>query len=351
MHYTLLICRPGFERDALAETSYLGETKPGKGYVFATAPRKDAPPLHWKQLVFSRQWWNCLPPSPLPERDRLEAILEAARSLGLPCSHAVVEYPDTNEGKGHAGFARSFTPLLDEALVHEPFFDASSPDSLHVFLTEDGRFTVGIATSASAPWAQGFPRLRMPGEAPSRSTLKLAEAFEVFLGEGEREQFLRPGMKAVDLGAAPGGWTWQFVSRGIAVDAVDNGPLKGAVASHPLAHHLRDDGFKYRPPQPVDWMVCDMVERPPRVVERIAEWCVRGWARHFIFNLKLPTVKHWEEVRYCLDLLEERLKAADVRYRLHARHLYHDREEITCYLRREGKASVGKGKFRGPTSW
>ena len=123
------------------------------------------------------------------------------------------------------------------------------------------------------------------------------------------------------------------------------------MAKHPLVHHFRDDGFKYRPTQPVDWMVCDMVERPPRVVERIAEWVERGWARSFIFNLKLPTHKHLEEVRHCLNILETRLTQAGIRYRLQARHLYHDREEITCYLKREGKASQGKGKFRGKTSW
>jgi 23S rRNA (cytidine2498-2'-O)-methyltransferase len=351
MDSILLLCRPGFERDVLLETGLTGTLLPNRGFVIAQFPEAAPPPFHWKQFVFARQWWFCSAPAPLPAHGILDTLLAAGRALKQDCADFVIEYPDTNEGKQQAATEKFLRPLLQEALPREPFYDESSANTLHIFLTDDQRFVVGMADERSAPWAHGFPRLRMPGEAPSRSTLKLAEAFAVFLGEGEREQFLRPGMKAVDLGAAPGGWTWQFLSRGIAVDAVDNGPLKGAVAAHPLVRHLRDDGFKYRPQQPVDWMVCDMVERPPRVVERIADWIERGWARHFIFNLKLPTRKHIEEVRICLKMLEDRLRAADIRYRLQARHLYHDREEITCYLRREGKASVGKGKFKGKTSW
>ena len=100
----------------------------------------------------------------------------------------------------------------------------------------------------------------MASDAPSRSYLKLAGAFEVFLNRKEQALWLKPQMTAFDLGAAPGGWTWQLVQRGLKVTAVDNGPLKGAAASHPAIRHLRQDGFKFRPQRPVDWLVCDMVE-------------------------------------------------------------------------------------------
>src|SRR5690606_39673100 len=52
----------------------------------------------------------------------------------------------------------------------------------------------------------GIMRLKFPGEAPSRSTLKLDEAILTFLPESDRERLLRASAKAVDLGAAPGGW-------------------------------------------------------------------------------------------------------------------------------------------------
>src|SRR6185436_8651688 len=93
-----------------------------------------------------------------------------------------------------------------------------------------------------SPWPMGIPRIRMPRGAPSRSTLKLAEALITFLGDREPES-LRAGMRAVDLGAAPGGWTWQLAHRGLRVIAVDNGALKGSVEEDPLVTHVRADGL------------------------------------------------------------------------------------------------------------
>ena len=144
----------------------------------------------------------------------------------------------------------------------------------------------------------GIPRLRMPGGAPSRSTLKLAEAIVTFLGDRESE-LLRPGMRAVDLGAAPGGWTWQLAYRGLRVTAIDNGPLKGAVRDDPLVTYLRADGLTYLPKRPVDWMTCDIVEQPARIAMLVARWIGEGHARHAIFNLKLPMKKRFEETMRC----------------------------------------------------
>src|SRR3546814_4173496 len=52
-------------------------------------------------------------------------------------------------------------------------------------------------------------------------------------------------------------------------------------------------------------MVCDMVEQPRRVAERMATWLREGWCRQAIFNLKLPMKKRWDETRLCLDLVSE----------------------------------------------
>jgi 23S rRNA (cytidine2498-2'-O)-methyltransferase len=146
--------------------------------------------------------------------------------------------------------------------------------------------------------------------------------------------WLRPGRRAVDLGAAPGGWTWQLANRGVRVVAVDNGPLKGEVADDPLVEHVRADAFHYRPRRPVDWLLCDVVERPARIAALVAEWIVRGLARRAIFNLKLPMKKRYDCVRDCRKIVESRLEAAGVRHVLRIKQLYHDREEVTAYLRR-----------------
>src|SRR6185295_4833695 len=175
------------------------------------------------------------------------------------------------------------------------------------------------------PWPMGIPRLRMPGGAPSRSTLKLAEAILAFLGPEEAAKRLLPGMSAVDLGASPGGWTWQLTQRHLRVTAVDNGPMDPALLDTGLVKHRREDGFKYRPPEPVDWMVCDMVEQPSRIAELAARWIRDGWCREAIFNLKLPMKKRWEEVQSCRERIDAALGGVEATLRM--RQLYHDREE------------------------
>ena len=161
--------------------------------------------------------------------------------------------------------------------------------------------------------------------------MKLAEAFVTFLGERELEM-LHAGMRAVDLGAAPGGWTWQLAHRGLRVTAVDNGPLKGEVADDPLVTHLRADGLTYLPRRPVDWLVCDIAEQPSRIATLVARWIGEGHARRSIFNLKLPMKKRYDEALRCRQIIESALRQSRVRYSLVLRQLYHDREEVTGFI-------------------
>jgi len=157
------------------------------------------------------------------------------------------------------------------------------------------------------------------------------------MDRGAQARLLRPGMNAVDLGAAPGGWTWQLVKRGVRVTAVDNGPMKGVLAhhplvQHPLVQHLRQDGFKYAPRKAVDWMVCDMVEKPSRVAALIAAWFIAGWCKHSIFNLKLPMKQRVATLASVLGGIRKQLDDEGIHYRMLAKQLYHDREEVTVFL-------------------
>lgn len=98
-----------------------------------------------------------------------------------------------------------------------------------------------------------------------------------------------------------------------------------------LVEHLRSDGFKYRLERSLDWMVCDIVEKPARNVALLEPWIGEGWCREAVVNLKLPMKQ-----RYAADA------AADAAYcrwpsrpgQLTCRQLYHDREDVTCHARR-----------------
>ncbi len=347
----LLYCRAGFESECAQEIMDLAVESGGAGYVrahketgyveFVETMPGAALTIHrnvpFERLVFARQWFltNALIED-LPERNRVEPLVERYHQLGVRFGHLWIESPDTNEGKELATFCRKFTAPLSQTMKKARLLSAKSDEALpvgHVFFLDSRRAFVGYHLPKNGSEHQGgIMRLKFPGEAPSRSTLKLDEAILTFLSEADRERLLRPSGKAVDLGAAPGGWTWQLVRRGLFVTAVDNGPMAPALMETGQVTHKREDGFRFQPKQPVDWMVCDMVEQPRRVAELMGDWLAQGWCRQTIFNLKLPMKKRYEELRSCLNRIELRLEAAGLKFRLRARQLYHDREEVTVYV-------------------
>jgi 23S rRNA (cytidine2498-2'-O)-methyltransferase len=339
----LCYCRQGFEPELAAElteraaqagiTGY-ARTQRDSGHVVFACEDADAltRALGWSTLIFARQKLRLLAElRGLDPSDRIAPML-AALPPDIRYGELVMEHPDTDAGKPLAGLARSLGNALRPALRKADALtreDNPRLQRLHVCLL-DGDHAL-LATSEpedSAPWPLGIPRLRMHADAPSRSALKLEEAVLVLLDPSERTRLLREGMRAADLGAAPGGWTWVLMRHGLRVQAIDNGPLRQHVLDSGLVEHLRADGFAWQPRQPLDWMVCDMVEQPRRVAERMATWFREGWCRHAIFNLKLPMKKRWQETRLCLDLFAQQ---AETPLTIRAKQLYHDREEITVF--------------------
>lgn len=328
----LLYCRPGFERDCLQETqASVLEATANSGFALI----QGKPRLHYDQLTFTRQLITLLNEiCELPERDRLTPLLNAIPDTPAKFGTLWLETPDTNDGKSLSSFTRRFQPLLEEKLrASGRLTDDDKLPRLHIFFPDKKRALIGSSDPRNSAHAQmGILRMKMPYEAPSRSVLKLAEAFEVFLSDEEKSQWVKQGMHAVDLGAAPGGWTWHLVQLGMQVVAVDNGPLKGVVAEHPSVKHLRQDGFRYRPKNPVDWLVCDMVEQPGRVAALVSDWVASGATNRAIFNLKLPMKKRMEALAEALSGVRAVLDKKGYKYRLQAKQLYHDREEVTVFL-------------------
>lgn len=348
----LAYCRAGFEPDLVAEfTAKFGATPqailatPLSGFVLATFGYKNAKRAaalaDWREWIFARQMLRAnATPIALSTNDRVTPIVAAAKAWlieqGVTKLSALwVEYPDTNDGKELSKLSQALQLRIGGELTACGLLqkDDEAAPRLHVMLTPGREAFLALADLRTASsWPLGIARLKMPRDAPSRSTLKLAEALHLFVG-GNEERILRPEMRAVDLGAAPGGWTWQLINRGLHVTAVDNGTLKGDLVDNALVKHLREDGFRYRPRRPVDWMVCDMVEKPVRIAELVALWFREGWTERCIFNLKLPMKKRLQEVERCRAIIEAALQMSGRDYELRMKQLYHDREEVTGFCR------------------
>ena len=246
---------------------------------------------------------------------------------------------DTNEGKQLAGFCRKFTVPLRQALRNKRILlkvQNPSRPVIHLLFINNNSCYVGYSLSQNnSPFYMGIPRLKFPSDAPSRSTLKLEEAFHIFIPYEEWDERLKGGLNAVDLGACPGGWTYQLVKRSMMVYAIDNGPMNEKLMETGQVKHYREDGFKFIPKKHnIYWLVCDMVEKPAKVTELIAKWLINGWCREAIFNLKLPMKKRYEEVKQNLQLLIEELNNSQINVQIQAKQLFHDREEVTVHVQR-----------------
>lgn len=353
MQSLFAVCRPGFEKECVAALADacaargvpgFGRAKPDTGFAQFMLqegdPREVLRTLDLDELVFARDVFVASGPIPIAPPDRLQGVRPLL--AGLPSLATIsVGAPDTNDGRELATIVRQLEKPLRAAVGDAGIRVADRhPWRLMLFLADGATAYLCLGSTAVAPpWPLGVPRLKLLREAPSRSALKLEEAWHLFIPREQWGTLLTTGRTAVDLGAAPGGWTWQMIRRGMRVEAVDNGPLAPVVADDKLVTHLRADGFTYQPKRPADWLVCDMVEKPARVTALIGRWFVNGWCRQAIFNLKLPMKSRWQEAQLNIGRLCNELDDAGLVYEVHARQLYHDREEITVYLRVTGKVA------------
>lgn len=346
----LLHCRAGFEADCAAELTARAleagadgrpEYRSGDAYVVWEPSRSAGKGRPWTpdfdDLVFARQMLTHGRRVDLPDpSDRIGAIVDVAKRMGQRYTAVWLEAPDADRPRQLLSGLRGFGERLTEALQDAGVLGGGRrAPRLHVCLLDRGAAVLGTSDpSNSAPWPMGIPRLRFPAGAPSRSGLKLVEALATFFDENELLSRMRAGRVAIDLGAAPGGWSQVLAARGLRVIAVDNGPIAQAVLDTQMVEHRREDAFRFRPERPVDWMVCDVVAAPARIAALAAQWIARGWCRETIFNLKLPNRNRWQEIVRCHGVIEKALAEAQGDHALRMKHLYHDREEVTAHLRR-----------------
>lgn len=178
-------------------------------------------------------------------------------------------------------------------------------------------------------WAGGMRRFaRDPGQI-SRAEFKLLEAVHVFALDPP------PGGRALDLGAAPGGWTRILRSRGLRVVAVDPARLDARLTGDPGVRHVRATAETYlarhsaaeRPG--FDWLVNDMrIDAGASAHLMVAFAPLVRPAGIGLMTVKLKAKRQRQQVRAALDLLARA-------YRIDgARKLFHNRSEITVVVRR-----------------
>jgi len=344
-----LLCRPGFEgtlrqelagRMGVEPAALEAVLAPGqaRGIVAAADPPAALAGLPGRPLIFERQRLpgaRCIPvPGGAAPAEEVAAWLLERLRPGTPWSlHVYAAEP--NAPRSLASWATRLERRVREALVtRAPGVAAAcvAPEAL-----EPRGMVVQCCAVPKALWVSLARRAELssfhPGgmhvaaadpRAPSRSYLKVEEALQHVTVPP------RPRERVVDLGAAPGGWSYAFLKRGCRVLAVDNGPLKlrGLEELPGELTHRRANGLTFRPPQgwaPADWLLSDMLVTPGQCLGLLRRWLGAGWARRFIVNVKLPQ----RDPLVALAPIEAFLAAQrGLAWRL--RQLYHDRREVTA---------------------
>jgi 23S rRNA (cytidine2498-2'-O)-methyltransferase len=281
-------------------------------------------------VTFARQGFLLVETLSKENATEANVLAHAERLLGLNEKLCIqVWAPDTESGNRRMPECAAMTARLEAKLVDrmpEAAQKLSSQVSqsdgavLHVVIQGDGGWLVGESKFASAisPFVAGRARMRIEKDKPSRAARKVEEALHwmgIAPGSGE---------VCVDLGAAPGGWSWVLLEKRARVIAVDPAELRDDVAKHRGLKHVKASAFQFEPDEQVDWLFCDMAWRPLEAAQLLAKWGRRKWARVLVANLKLPMKqkhKMVEELRAIVN--------GGGWKRVRTRQLYHDRDEIT----------------------
>jgi 23S rRNA (cytidine2498-2'-O)-methyltransferase len=182
-------------------------------------------------------------------------------------------------------------------------------------------------------WAGGMRRFAREKGQVSRSEFKLLEAIEVF-----QLEFHARGV-ALDLGAAPGGWTRVLRQRSLYVTAVDPGDLHPSIRADAGVRHLKMSAEEYleQGPDRYDVIVNDMRmdgRDSARLMVRYVEYLYSDGLA--VMTLKLPERRRHQVIDHSLSILGRAYELRGMKQ------LFHNRSEITLIMAPKQSDSDGQ---------
>lgn len=183
---------------------------------------------------------------------------------------------------------------------------------------------LSLAIHNLSDWAGGVHRFARQKGQISRAEFKLLEALGVFRIE------LPPRGIALDLGAAPGGWTRILRQREQYVTAVDPADLHPSLEGDDKVRHKRMTAEAYLADDPgrFDIIVNDMRQDARDSARLMASYrrCLYPGGIG-LMTFKLPETGRAQVLDHAFNILRQVYQIAG------ARQLFHNRSEITVYLR------------------
>ena len=338
----ILVARAGFAsllKEELADRFGLDTQILGSEAVVADPNAKNFP--KYDQTIFARQFLPLA--TPLQATDIKQAAVDVMRRLEVTSQRAnrqsgrwtlhAFSLDDNTAPPGPGKLEKEVLSLVKQKLPRlwqrfVPPTDLASGElspadfvvQIYFETATAAWLSIGTFAAGISPYVAGNLRMRARADAPSRSARKIEEAFR------EMGRFPQTGETGVDLGAAPGGWTYALARRGASVTAVDAADLAlpDTKTFRDRVYHVRENGLRFHPAAPVDWLCCDMIVAPHETLKVLGYWLEKKWMKHFVINLKLPRAEQWQAIKAALALFEQHQWPY-----MKAKQLFHDRWEIT----------------------
>lgn len=287
--------------------------------------------IRGQMLVFPRHLFRGVAEIPLEDAQDLGALgdiaLDAWQQLPLPprVSLQVWQSGEVNLSYRNDQLWRRLASALNDIDIEVSRGGASH--ILSACQVEEGIIfgSNGVANALS-DWPGGRVQLAKPKGQISRSEFKLEEIIRTSLAE------LPTSGTALDLGAAPGGWTRILLSRGLKVWAVDSGQLDRRLEGKPGLTFVPSlaGPFLAENTQQFDLVVNDMRMEPAvsaNVMNSAAKFVPSGGMG--VMSIKIPAESSaLRVIDDCLRVLRREWKVETVRQ------LFHNRHEVTAILRR-----------------
>lgn len=215
--------------------------------------------------------------------------------------------------------------LQEELAPLEAEFTVLNPEWVISLFVAKTTWYLGVSRPESnlSDWNGGAIRFQREEGQISRAKFKLLEAEKEF---GIPFTSFR---NALDIGAAPGGWSSFLLERGLKVTAVDPAKMHESLLDHPNLRIVNKNAsdVKFKEAQ-FDLLVCDMSWSPKlmaRMVTDLLYSLASGGTA--VVTVKLLTKKPMALIHEIMDIFE------DSRMQIQgAKQLFHNRDEITLYM-------------------
>lgn len=214
--------------------------------------------------------------------------------------------------------------VLTESMSAVP--EVKDPEQIISILLCDEKCYIGIGTPDDniSAWSGGMMHFRKCDDDISRAKYKLMEAIKTFNID------MGGFVTALDLGAAPGGWTSVLLEHGLQVTSVDTGDMDERLYKYPGFKFIKRNASELELEKgSFDILTSDMSWNPKntaRVITGASEYLKAGGTA--VVTLKLMGDKVRKTIKEVLAIYNEVFEILEVRQ------LFHNRDEVTLYLKK-----------------